>query len=293
MSDYELLRSKCAVVADATGLIWTTGDDSVVFLDSLLSQNIIAMAEGTMSRSLLLAPNGKLRARLWVLRAADRVGLLCDASRIDVVVADLSRFKIRVDVEIAAEERPVWDVWGSDAAVLAPAADLGWSDDGGELVADAPFVSSNLTRRIVAGPQPAAPVVDQATADAIRIEVGEPRDGIDFDDRTIPQEAGDVGEWVDFTKGCYLGQELVARIDSRGHVNRRLVGMIFDSETLPEVGAMVLYDGSEVGALTSVAWSDGMTAPIGLGLVKATVPSEAEVTADGRTGRIAAIPIKA
>jgi folate-binding protein YgfZ len=72
------------------------------------------------------------------------------------------------------------------------------------------------------------------------------------DDRTIPQETGLVPEAVSFTKGCYLGQELVARIDSRGHVNRTLRRLDIDAPQPPPDGARVVADGSEVGAVTSV-----------------------------------------
>lgn len=293
MSDYESLRTGRGTIAGIHGLIWVSGADAVVFLDSLLSQNVAGIPVGATARSLLLAPNGKLRAALWVLRAVDRVGLVCDAGRVDAVIGDLSRFRIRVDVDIVADDRPVWDVLGPEIGLVVPSPPQAWFDDGATLIADAPFAHSALPRRVVAGGQPSADLVDVAAITAVRIEVGEPVVGVDLDDRTIPQEAGDVSAAVDFTKGCYLGQELVARIDSRGHVNRRLAGLIFASADSPPVGSAILHEGKEIGLLTSVAYSAGVGAPVGLALVKNVVGDHADVSVDGRNGRLVSVPIRA
>jgi len=293
VSDYESLRTGRGTVAGLHGLIWVTGADAVVFLDSLLSQNVAGIAEGAVARSLLLAPNGKLRAALWVLRDADRIGLMCDAGRVDAVIGDLSRFRIRVDADIVADHRPVWDVLGPETDLVVPSPPRAWTDDGATLIADVPFAHSPLPRRVVAGSQPSADLVDVAAVTAVRIEVGEPVVGVDLDDRTIPQETGDVAAAVDFTKGCYLGQELVARIDSRGHVNRRLAGLIFTSPDSPPVGSAILHEGNEIGLLTSVAYSAGLAAPVGLALVRNAVDDNAQIVVDGRHGRLASVPIRA
>ncbi len=95
--------------------------------------------------------------------------------------------------------------------------------------------------------------------------------GVDVDERTIPQEAGVVEETVSFTKGCYLGQELVARIDSRGHVNRLLRGVVIETNVLPPEGAGLWMDDRQVGAITSVAESLTVRAPVGLALVRREV----------------------
>jgi folate-binding protein YgfZ len=101
--------------------------------------------------------------------------------------------------------------------------------------------------------------------------------GVDIDERTIPQEAGVVDGAVSFTKGCYLGQELVARIDSRGHVNRNLRGIVVSSAVLPPLGAEVTADGKPVGVITSVGESLDLRAPVALALVRREVEPDAEV----------------
>jgi folate-binding protein YgfZ len=293
LSEYEAIRSRAGLVADATGLVWVVGDDAVEFLDGLVSQNVAALSPGTAARSLLLAPNGKLRANLWLLRDNDRVGLVCDAGRADAVMADLARFKIRVDVTITADSRPVWEVWGPDADSLAATASSDWSDDGATLLANLPFRHSDLPRLIVAGEQPAVRQVSAEVAAAVRIELGEPVVGIDLADGTIPQESGDVAAAVDFTKGCYLGQELVARIDSRGHVNRRLVGLVFAGDELPKPGTEVIHGDAMVGTITSSAWSGALQVPVGLGMLRVEVADDAPITVSGIPGRVSPLPIQA
>ncbi len=122
-------------------------------------------------------------------------------------------------------------------------------------------------------------------ADAVRIEAGEPLMGVDVDEGTIPQESGLVPEAVAFDKGCYLGQELVARIDSRGHVNRHLRGVKLGSNVLPPSGAELWSGDRPVGAVSTVAESLELRAPVALALVRREVePGETvEVRWEGGT----------
>ena len=99
-SAYHLLRTTAAALSASKGLVWVNGPDAVVFLDSLLSQNIAAMRSETTARSLLLAPNGKLRATLVVLRGDERIGLICDVGAVDAVVGVIVD---RVDAHLAEE----------------------------------------------------------------------------------------------------------------------------------------------------------------------------------------------
>ena len=293
-SAYELLRTKAAAISGLSGLVWVRGSDAVKFLDGLLSQNVTAMGAGTTAPSLLLAPNGKLRATLLLLRGDDQVGLICDAGRVDTVVADLTRFKIRVDADIKIEGRPVWDIWGPEAhSAVGRVPPVGEWEDDSKLVVQVPFRYSALPRVVVAGSRPELPTLDAGDADAVRIEVGEPVMGLDLNDNTIPQEGVDIAATVDFGKGCYLGQELVARIDSRGHVNRRLCGVTIDGRRIPDVGSEIDHDGKAVGAVSSVAWSDELAGVVALGLVRVEVDDGTSVTIAGARGSIVALPIRA
>ncbi|MEA2001991.1 MAG: glycine cleavage T C-terminal barrel domain-containing protein [Actinomycetota bacterium] len=294
MSDYELLRSDAGAFTGATGVVWVSGPDTVSFLDGLLSQNVEAMAPGSVAPSLLLAPNGKLRATLWLLRDERRLGLVCDAARTGLVATDLTRFKIRVDATISVEKRQVWDVWGPRSPHLLPQAPHpgSWIEDE-TLTARLSFRHSELPRFVVVGEQPPVKMISGSAAAVVRIEVGEPVMGVDLTDSTIPQEGVDVTTAVDFDKGCYLGQELVARIDSRGHVNRRLIGVVFDGMEVPPSGGEIFHEDQPVGVLSSVGFSIGLDAPIALGMIRIEVADGARVAVAGRAGSVATLPLQA
>ena len=280
--EYLALRTGAGAVTAWHDLVWVRGPDAVKFLDGLVSQAVATGVPGTVAPSLLLTPQGKLRAPHLLIRGEDEVGLLTDAGGGLVVEEDLRRFKIRIDVVIEPEPGPVVAVWGPEApAVLesvvgAVVAD-GWARHGDVVVAAVPFARVPLPRFAVVGVGLDALLAAGAVhcgrlaADAVRIEAGEPVMGVDIDEKTIAQEADLVDGAVDFTKGCYLGQELIARIDSRGHVNRRLRGVRLTTNILPPVGAEVVVDGAAAGTVTSVAESLTLSAPVGLAMVRRQV----------------------
>ncbi len=101
--------------------------------------------------------------------------------------------------------------------------------------------------------------------------------GVDIDESTIPQESGLVETSVSFTKGCFVGQELVARIDSRGRVNRRLAGLVVGRNVVPPVGAEVSLSGEPVGVLSTVGESLTLRAPVALAMVHRNAETGAEV----------------
>jgi folate-binding protein YgfZ len=150
----------------------------------------------------------------------------------------------------------------------------------------------------VLGPDPAAPVGVRAGTieeyEALRIECGVPAMGRELTERTIPAEAGAglIERSVSFTKGCYTGQELVARIDSRGgNVPRHLRGLILDGDSVPATGTPLLIEGAEVGVVTSAARSLRLDAVVALAYVKrdVEVPTGGEV--EGRVARIEPLPL--
>jgi tRNA-modifying protein YgfZ len=131
-------------------------------------------------------------------------------------------------------------------------------------------------------PPPGVPEVDASVYESLRIRSGVPRMGAELTDATIPAEAGRwvIDGSVSFAKGCFTGQELVARIDSRGgHVPRQLRGLITGAEELPPVGAPVVVDGAEVGRVTSAAPAPGTGRALALAYVgrAVTPPVAAEV----------------
>jgi folate-binding protein YgfZ len=277
-AEYRALRDGAGLVAGTREVVWVDGADAIAFVDGQVSQDVAAMQPGDVARSFLLEPRGKLLALMWVLRDEGRVGLAVDAGRGEPAAEALRRFRFRVDAEIRTPPTPVVELWGRGAASVLVEAGIptpqGWVDDDGVAVAR---LGGDPPRYAIAGADPSALVdagalpVGSLAATAVRIEMGEPVMGIDVDESTIPHESGLVAESVSFTKGCFVGQELVARIDSRGHVNRHLRGVVISENVIPPVGAELVSGDRVVGALTSVGESLTVRAPIGLGMVRREV----------------------
>lgn len=223
------------------------------------------MEIGESRRSFLLAPQGKLHFLLWVVREGSRWGLVTDAGRGEELASALGRYRIRVDVEIEQEQGDVWLVFGE-----GPGYDLSWPGQ---------------SRRLVLGTRPDLEFGSHEDVQAARVAAGEPAWAVDVDEGTIPEESGLVGVSVDFTKGCFLGQELVARIDSRGgNVPRRL--RLVEAGAPMAVGAKLTVEGREVGAMSSVAGE------VGLAMVKREVSAGEQVDVDGQAATIREIPAK-
>lgn len=287
-AEYRAARYGVGAVRDLYELVWFSGDDAVSFLEGLISQNVEAMDPGTVRRSFLLGPQGKLLALLWVLRDTDRVGLVTDVGYARVVVDTLGRYRIRVDVTIEEDERSLTTLVGPESPEVE-----GWSAEDATLVAGLPMAGN---RRSITTADPDAEPVGAIAWRAIRVEAGEPVMGADVDESTIPQESGLVPASVDLEKGCFLGQELVARIDSRGRVNRMLRGVMVLTNVLPPHGADIVDgDGTTVGSFTSPAESLALRSPVGMGLIRHEVSEGDSVTVRWDGGEapaaVAALPM--
>lgn len=127
------------------------------------------------------------------------------------------------------------------------------------------------------------PEASAAAVETIRIERGTPAPG-DISEKTLPQELGRDARAISFTKGCYLGQETVARLDAMGHVNRRLVSVAFTGEPRPHLA--VIGDGDTLGTVTSACFSPRLGCPLGLGLVATKAAHAATITVAGGPARI-------
>jgi len=301
--EYVTLRTDAGLVRPAHEVVWVRGSGTVPFLDGLLSQDIAGIAVGGVSRSFLLDPRGKLASLLWVLRGDEEVCLLADPGRGASLVESLTRFKFRVEASIEAGDGANAEVWGPQSSGVLEQAGLavpeGWGLTEGTLVAAMPLGA--LPRYLVAGPAAAhlegagARPAGAVAVTTVRIEAGEPLMGVDVAEDTIPQETGLVAGAVSFTKGCYLGQELVARIDSRGRVNRHLRGITVAENVIPPEGAVLHTGDREVGVLTSMGESLALRAPVGLALVRREVNPGDEVAIrwdGGETrGTVRAVPL--
>ena len=265
-AEYRALRNDAALVEATHDLVTVAGPDAASFLQGILSQDIEGMELGSVARSFLLNPSGKLTALLWVLRGEEWIGVVSDAGLGAVVAESLNYYRIRVKAEVSVDDRPGWSMVGPNAFAGSHTGS-GWEDRDGSLIAAAPM--ADLPRVIGFGPHPeGVGLAGRIAYTAVRVETGEPIMNVDVDEKTIPQETGLVTDSVSFSKGCYLGQELVARIDSRGRVNRHLRGVVITENVLPPNGAEVWVGDRMAGTLTSVTESLGVMAPIALGLIR-------------------------
>jgi folate-binding protein YgfZ len=250
----------------ARDVLRVAGPDAAAYLQGQLSQDLEPMAVGDSAWTFALAPNGKVDAWFrvgrreddWILDVDDGYGLL--------LARRLTRFLLRTEATVEPLDWQAVAVRGPGAAATpAPegvvAADPAWPGiDGIDLLG--PSVR----------PPAGLPMGATAEYDALRIESGVPAMGHELDGSTIPAAAGVVERSVSFTKGCFTGQELVARIQSRGGAApTRLCGLVAPSDAVLEPGWAVTVDGEEAGTITSLARSPWRRAIVGLVRVKRAV----------------------
>jgi tRNA-modifying protein YgfZ len=286
IEEYRAITGEAGIVSDAHELVWVEGRDASRFLQGIISQDVEAMAPGSVGRAFLLGPQGKLKALLRVARGEERVGLVVDAGHGLRLVDDLDYYRIRVKATVRLDDRPVWEVWGPSSGEVTGML-AGWEERDRTTLISMPM--RGLERVAVVGDKPASVPVraGRLATSAARVVHGEPVFGIDVDESTIPQETGLVPDSVSFEKGCYLGQELVARIDSRGHVNRLLRSLAITRNVLPPEGAPVYSGDKQVGAITSV--SETLTSPVGLVLLRREIEVGDTVTVRWEGGETPAV----
>ncbi|MHB1775155.1 MAG: CAF17-like 4Fe-4S cluster assembly/insertion protein YgfZ [Acidimicrobiales bacterium] len=262
--EHEALRDGRGARRRRRDLLVVGGPDAAQYLQGQCSQDLAALAVGSQADSLVLTPEGKVTALVRVVRVGDEEFVLdTDAGAGPALAARLARFRLRAKLSIDAVDWPVVALRGLPVdpslavegdPLRLPFAWHGWTGvdllfAGGEAPAD---------------PPPGYRWCGDGAWEACRIEAGVPRTGAELDERTIPAEVpGLVERTVSFTKGCFTGQELVARLDARGNrVARRLVGVVAagaagsgDPGGGAVAGALVQVDGKEVGRCTSATRS--------------------------------------
>ncbi len=288
--DYEALRRGVGALTLGRDVLRVSGDDARHFLQGQLSQDIDALGVGESADSLLLTPQGKLDALVRVSRTGeDELVLDVDAGWGEAVAARLARFKLRVKVVIEPLAWRCVALRGPGAAALVvegrPDVSLSpafsWNGVAGfDLLGEAPEIPDGV--RVCSG----------AAWESVRVEAGIPRMGAELDERTIAAEADLLDRAVSFTKGCYTGQELVARLDARGNrVARHLRGLVVSGSTVVVApGTEIVDQGKVVGTVTSSAWSPALRCPVALGYVhRAVEPSSGvELRADAGSAGTAA-----
>ncbi len=258
--DYAAMRHGVGAVTVARDVVLVSGPDAVEYLQGQCSQDVAILESGMSADALLLTPQGKLDAMVRVTRSGDdELYVDVDGGYGDAVMARLARFKLRVKVQIEPVDWRIVALRGPGAASLV-----------GDVTPPAgtsfvvPYAWDGVTGVDLLGPDPRIPAQVRRCGPeawrALRVEAGIPAMGAELDERTIAAEADLVERCVSFTKGCYTGQELVARLDARGNkVARRLRAVAIDPAQAAGVtlrpGAEVSVGDKVVGRLTSVAWS--------------------------------------
>jgi folate-binding protein YgfZ len=277
------------------GVVKVSGQDRLSWLHSLTSQDVQRLAPGSTAEALILSPQGHLEHHLTLTDDGTATWMHVEPHTAKALVDYLNsmRFMLRVEVEDLTGALVVLTLAGpvpADGGVVSrtDAADSTTA----ALVADG--VAAAVTRNpfgvdLIAAPEAAEklaatfPVAGLWAFEAARIAARVARPGLDTDHKTLPHEVGLIDSAVHLNKGCYRGQETVARIHNLGHPPRRLVFLHLDGsvDRLPAHGSpLTLEDGTQVGFVGSAARHFEL-GPIGLGLVKRSVDTSATLLADG------------
>jgi folate-binding protein YgfZ len=273
------------------GVLKITGKDRLSWLHSLTTQHLDGLTAGQSAQALVLSPTGHVEHHLTLTDDGTAVWVHVEPGTAAALTAFLESMKFMLRVEVAdfSASAAVLTVMGpAGGDITAGLATAGLEGVLGQ-VSQEPFgikdlivprerlaaVAAELVRR---GAVPAG----MWAFEALRIAARVPRFGLDTDHRTIPHEVGWIETAVHLSKGCYRGQETVARVHNLGHPPRRLVFLDLDGsvDRLPAHGSPVELDGATIGFTGSAARHYEL-GPIGLGLVKRTVPVDATLLADG------------
>lgn len=314
-SEYRAVRRAAGLVDRShTDVLEATGRDRVAFLQGMLTNDLKVLAPGRGCRAAFLDARGRVQALLTVLVLEERLLLLLAAGFGQRTLQGLDRFLIseKVSLRDAGAETARFMVAGPRAAALierltgTPPLAAPWAHEerqveeipvrvvtgGGETgEAEAWLIPARREAERVwrsalrAGAPDGLRPVGAEALDVLRVEAGVPWDGHDVDEGVLLPEIPSE-PYVSYTKGCYVGQEVVARIKYRGHVNRSLTGLAFEGDRVPAPGAPVHVGDRDVGRVTSAVFSFGLRRPIALAYVRREhlAPGTAVVVHDnGRT----------
>jgi folate-binding protein YgfZ len=287
------------------GKLAVHGEDAAAFLDSLVSNDVSELVAGSGTEATLLTHKGRLLAVLRILCTERELLLDCERSALQACFDVLRHARIghRAQLERRTLECGLLSLIGPSSDSLLPAVLGGREHEHTELtIGDLPAraVRTDLGVDLLCASAVSAPLlialatagavpIDEATAECVRIEHGRPRFGVEIDESTMPQEAGLHERAVSYTKGCYVGQETVARLYWKGRPNRVLQALTL-SEPLP-AGTPLLLEGHAVGTLGSAADSPRF-GPVGLALIRREAQPGAELEAgqSGARARIVELP---
>ena len=279
------------------------GKDREAFLQGQCTNDVLRLAPGEVMRAAALSPKGKLIADFRVARR-ENLRILTAPGGIDSLAQHLKKYAVFQDVRIDVRGGfTLFEIFGR--AETLPEARIGSvveADVGGSTVEIwPPFFETSAAWIAPAGSSPAiekalaeaATRISEEGAEVLRIEAGRPEYGRDMDETNLPDEIG-MDDAISTTKGCYVGQEIVARLRTYGRVNKRLVGFSFTKDWLPPAGSVLVRRGEaekELGRVTSSAMSPRFGA-IGLGFAFRDVGEGEELCLRGDESKTARVESK-
>ncbi len=278
------------------GKLALTGAEAKDFLQGQVTNDVLGLTPGQGCYAAFLTHKGKMLGDMRVFDLGDELLLDCERVVLQELFNMIRRFKLGREVELHKRtlEMALLSVIGPEAPRLAGDAEHSCARVAVGGVAAIAVTTDVGTDLFCAADDREAlrdaldfPDGDEATAEIVRVERGRPRYGVDLDDSVIPQEAGLNDRAVSFTKGCYVGQETVARLHYRGKPNRRLLGLRL-SEPAPS-GTELRLGEKVVGRLGSVVVSPSL-GPIGLALIRREAAVGDTVAADGATAVLVDVP---
>jgi folate-binding protein YgfZ len=253
-----------AVARRPRAYVRVAGPDAEGYLQRMLSNDVVALEPGGSCDALLLTAKARVIAPMRVVRRGEDDFLLLTEPDLGGTLRDhLLAMRFAAKAEIELEDHTSTVVFGPGVDGV-PTADYG---EPAVEVLDAAL----------------EPTVDAETLEAMRIEAGTPAWGKEIDDRVLPAEAGLVERAVSLTKGCYPGQEPIARLHFRGHVNRALRVLRIDGGAVPGPDAELRYGDKAVGRVTSAAPTDGGV--VALAYVRVEVPEGADLALGSSVAR--------
>jgi folate-binding protein YgfZ len=308
------VRHGALLVTTEPAVFRITGSGAVTCLQGLLTNDLVKPGDGSLVYGALLTPKGMIVVDAWVLRQDDTLTLVIPRSGHSAALEIFQRTlppRLAKVTDLTGEARVAWLLGGHGfqtlvkSGVRTPESAGRLALVGGELspvalalapesapfvamaVGMAPAVETVAIQLFEAGADPGG----EEELDAARILSGWPALGIEIDERTLPQEVryDEIGG-VSYTKGCYTGQETVARLHFRGHTNRELRGVRWTGTDSAE-GRVVVHGGKEVGSLRSALALDDRS--VGLAMVRREVSPGSEVMVGGRRARVVRLPFGA
>jgi tRNA-modifying protein YgfZ len=295
------------VVEPTMGTLRVVGDDRLKWLNGLVTSNLTLLKPGGAQYCLLITKVGRIVSDLWVLALEDSLLLAVPAGKIEVLQEHFDRYLVMEDAEIIDETGKIsWLHWhGSQArtharTVVAELADcwagrLDFTPLGGAVVAFAVEQQAAVREQAQRLGAVWSSIEDW---NVVRIELGIPQFGIDFDEKTYPQEASLKERAVSFDKGCYLGQEVVCMLEMRGKLARKLITLSWPvgaEGVLPEAGEIVTdKEGKNIGSITSAARSPDLGKGVAFAMLKTAFASPGTtVNVAGLDAEVTSTPLRA